>query len=89
MTPTKDPMSHRDIEDTVEPRRVLAALGYPEAGEPLRASGQCLEVRLLEPATVRNVKFSGAVERPRWRQTRRAAVIDLALRGRATVDARL
>lgn len=55
----------------------------------LRASGQRLEIRLLEPATVRNVKFSGAAERPRWRQTRRAVVIDLTLRGRATVEARV
>jgi len=55
----------------------------------LRASGQRLEVRLLEPAKVRDVTFSGAAERPRWRQTRRAAVINLTLRGRATVEARV
>ncbi len=39
MTRTKDPMSHRDIESTVEPRRVLAALGFSETGEPARVTG--------------------------------------------------
>lgn len=55
----------------------------------LRAAGQRLEVRLLEPATVREVTFSGEAERGRWRQTRRGVVIKLRLRGRARVEARV
>jgi alpha-D-xyloside xylohydrolase len=54
----------------------------------LRASGQRLEVRLLDPAVVKSVEFSGDAERTRWRQTRRAAVIELTLKGRAAVEAR-
>ncbi len=55
----------------------------------LRASGQRIEVRLLEPARVKRVTFSGAAEKARWRQTRRAAVIELTLRGRARVEVRV
>jgi alpha-D-xyloside xylohydrolase len=52
----------------------------------LRASGQRLRIRLLEPSRVRDVSFSGAFEGARWRQGRREVRIDLRPRGRAAVD---
>jgi len=55
----------------------------------LRASGQRLEVHLLDPAVVKEVKFSGACERMRWRQARRGAVIELTVKGRAVVEAKV
>jgi alpha-D-xyloside xylohydrolase len=55
----------------------------------LRASGQRLQVRLLDPAVVKDVVFSGDAKRTRWRQTRRGAVIELTVKGRAVVEAKL
>jgi alpha-D-xyloside xylohydrolase len=55
----------------------------------LRASGQRLRIRLLEPSRVRDVSFSGAVERARWRQGRRHVRIDLRLKGRGGVEVSL
>jgi alpha-D-xyloside xylohydrolase len=55
----------------------------------LRASGQRLQVHLLDPAEVKGVTFSGDCERTRWRQTRRGAVIELTVKGRAAVEAKL
>jgi hypothetical protein len=55
----------------------------------LLASGQRLQAHLLDPAMVKDVTFSGACERTRWRQTRRGAVIELTVKGRAVVEAKL
>jgi hypothetical protein len=55
----------------------------------LRASGQRLELHLLDPAVVKDVVFSGDAKRMRWRQTRRGAVIELTVKGRAVVEAKL
>jgi alpha-D-xyloside xylohydrolase len=52
----------------------------------LRGSGQRLEVRLLAPSTVRDAIFTGDGENARWRRTRRGAVVEMTLRGRARID---
>jgi DNA-binding MarR family transcriptional regulator len=48
-----------------------------------------LQAHLLDPAEVKGVTFSGACARTRWRQTRRGAVIELTVKGRAIVEAKL
>ena len=52
----------------------------------MRGSGQRLEVRILAPSTVSEVKPSGDGEDIRWRRSRRGAVIEMTLRGRARID---
>jgi hypothetical protein len=45
---------------------------------------------IFDPAeVVKDVAFSGDAKRSRWRQTRRGAVIDLTVKGRAVVEAKL
>ncbi len=71
-------------EDRVEvrARRVAGDVRFD-----LRASGRRLEVRLLEPARVRDVAISGDVERATWRQTQRGVVVKMTVRGRAQIRA--
>jgi len=68
----------------VKARRSSKAVGLE-----VRASGQHLEVRLLDPPAVREISSSGDAENVRWRQTRRGVVIRMALRGRARIEATL
>ena len=53
----------------------------------LRASSRRFDVRLLDPPMVRDVTFSGEVERASWRQTRRGVVVRVTVRGRAQIRA--
>ncbi len=55
----------------------------------MRGAGQRLEVRLLDPATVATVAFSGDLHGARWHSTKRGAVIELTPRGRARIDVTL
>ncbi|MDI6857163.1 MAG: glycoside hydrolase family 31 protein [Dehalococcoidia bacterium] len=55
----------------------------------LAASGQRLEIRLIEPKGLREVAFAGDAEKPRRRRTRNGTLIEMRLNGRAAVDARL
>jgi alpha-D-xyloside xylohydrolase len=54
----------------------------------LRATGQRLELRLLEPKAIRDVSFAGDAEGARWRRARGGTLIEMRLNGRAVVEAR-